>query len=55
MVLEAIAWSSLLVGVAVFLLGLVILYFVIFLAVRHALRSHATWAANEQQWSQRGI
>lgn len=54
--LEAIAWSSLLIGVAAFLLGLVILYFVIFLAVRHALRSHATWAASEQQWqSQRGI
>lgn len=53
--LEAIAWSSVLVGVAVFVVGLIILYFVIFLAVRHALRSHASWAASEASWRQREL
>lgn len=50
--LTTIAWTSVAIAIAATLIGLVVLYFVIFLAVRHALRSHAVWLADEAAFRQ---
>lgn len=51
--LETFAWWSLALGLAVTIVSLVILYFVIYLAVRNALRSHSLWVAEEAAISRR--
>ena len=51
--LNTVVWSSVLVAVAVTIVSLVVLYLVIFLAVKHALRSHAIWAADEAAFAKR--
>lgn len=51
--LNTIAWTTVAVAVAGTLISLVVLYFVIFLAVRHALRSHASWQADEAAFARR--
>ena len=51
--LTTIAWASIAIGAFSAIAGLVILYFVIFLAVRAALRSHSVWLAQEQEFAAR--
>ena len=50
--LEQAFWVSIAFGVAVALVSLIVLYLVIFLAVRSALRSHAGWVADEAAFRQ---
>lgn len=50
--ISTIAWTSIAVAVAASVVGLIILYFVVFLAVRNALRSHTIWAADEAAFRQ---
>lgn len=45
--LNTIAWTTIGISIAAALISLVVLYFVIFLAVRHALRSHTMWVEDE--------